>query len=86
MPAIDPILRQDPTAGKDRIQELKARASAALDNALGVVAENLGREEARHAADSIPKLDMAQAAQEASAHNLNLARVMDLITDPFEDE
>ena len=86
MPAIDPIRIQEPVSGKDRIQELKERASEALDSALGVVTENLGREEARQAADSLTELEAAQVVQEAPAHTLDLARVMDLIADPFEDE
>ena len=43
MPAIDPIRIQKSPAGEDRIRELKARATEALDNAMDVVAENLGR-------------------------------------------
>lgn len=86
MPAIDPIRRQEPAAGEDRIRELKARAAEALDNAMDVVTENLGRTEALQARESLTEMDAAMASREAPAHRLDLARVMDLIADPFEND
>ena len=86
MPAIETIRAQQPAAEKERIRELKARAAASLDDALGVVARNLGREEAAKAEDSLAGLGASLSAQEAPAHRLDMARVMDLIADPFEDD
>ncbi|BDQ34238.1 hypothetical protein [Pseudodesulfovibrio portus] len=86
MPAIESIRIQESPAGEDRIRELKARAAEALDNAMNVVTENLGRAEAVEARESLAEMDTALAAQEAPAHRLDLARVMDLIADPFEDD
>lgn len=85
MPAIDPIRIQEPVADNDRIRELKARATAALDDALDVVADNLGREEARKADLSVAGLDGSLDVEDAPAHQLDMARVMELIADPFED-
>lgn len=86
MPAIEQIRIQEPAVGRDRIQELKARAAGALDDALGVVAQNLGRDEARKAETSAMGLGEELAAQEAALHSLDHAKVMDLIADPFEDD
>ena len=86
MPAIEQIQRPQPVAREDRIRELKARAAEALDDALGVVAKNLGREEARQASDSLAGLGETLTSHEAPAHRLDVARVMDLISDPFEDD
>lgn len=87
MPAIEQIqIQHRPAAGRDRIQELKARAAEGLDDAMAVVAKNLGRDEARQAENSIAGLGDELAAQEAAAHRLDHARVMDLIADPFEDD
>lgn len=86
MPAIEQIRIQEPAAGRDRIQELKARAAGALDDALNVVAQNIGREEARKAEDSLMGLGVELAAQESAMHHLDHAKVMDLIADPFEDD
>lgn len=87
MPAIEQIrIQQDVTATRDRIQELKARAAEGLDDALSVVSRNLGREEAREAGNSLAGLGEELAAQEASMHHLDAARVADLIADPFEDD
>ena len=81
MPAIEQIRIQEPAVREDRIRELKARAAGALDDALGVVAKNLGREEARQAGTSLAGLSETLTAHEAPAHRLDVARVMDLISD-----
>lgn len=86
MPAIDPIRIQEPVSEKERISELKARAAGALDDALDVVADNLGRAEALEADQSLSGLEESLAAEEGPAHRLDMARVMDLIADPFEDD
>lgn len=87
MPAIEQIQgfqpRTDPA--RDRIQELKARAAEGLDDALGAVARNLGRDEAREAEQSLAGLDKELVAQSKAMHHLDPARVADLISDPFED-
>ncbi len=85
MPAIEQIQIQEPARGHDRIQELKARAAGALDDALNVVSKNLGREEARQAETSAKGIGSELAAQEAAMHHLDHATVMDLIADPFDD-
>jgi len=88
MPAIEQIthhntLSIDPT--RKRIQELKARAAEGLDDALSVVARNLGREEAQEAHNSLKELGDELRFQ-AVSHNLDAARVADLISDPFGDD
>ncbi|MBG0790571.1 MAG: hypothetical protein H0S80_08765 [Desulfovibrionaceae bacterium] len=85
MPGIESVRIQKPAVDNDRIRELKNRAAAALDDALGVVAQNLGREEARRADVSLAGLN-GLSGDDAPAHSLNIDRVMDLIADPFEDE
>lgn len=85
MPAIEQIQIQPRTdAGRERISELKAKAAEGLDDALNLVARNLGREEAAEAEDSLQGLDLA--GQESGVHRLDHARVLDLISDPFEDD
>ena len=69
-----------------RIQDLKARAAEGLDAAMGVVEKNLGREEAREAEMSLEGLGAELSAQESAIHHLDHSKVMDLISDPFEDE
>ncbi|MCJ2165192.1 MULTISPECIES: hypothetical protein [unclassified Pseudodesulfovibrio] len=86
MPAIEQIQIQHSTdTARARIQELKARAAEGLDDALSVVAKNFGREETHEAEDSLKSLGQDLAAQGANTHRLDLTRVMDLISDPFED-
>lgn len=87
MPAIDPIRTRDPLdSALDRIQELKARATEKLDEALSVVSGNLGREEAADAEDGVKGLGLELAGRDASVHRLDHARVLDLISDPFGDD
>lgn len=86
MPAIEQIQIQERSVARDRIQELKARAAEGLDDAMAVVAKNLGREEAKEAESALAGLGDELAAQEAAMHHLDHARVMDLISDPFEDD
>jgi hypothetical protein len=86
MTAIEQIQIHNSTdSARARIQELKARAAEGLDDALSVVARNFGREEAHDAEDSLKSLGQELAAQGATTHRLDLTRVMDLISDPFED-
>lgn len=87
MPGIEQIQIQTRTdATRARIQELKARAAEGLDDALSVVARNLGREDAAEAENSLKGLETELASQESAMHSLDHARVMDLISDPFEDD
>jgi len=71
---------------RDRIQELKARAAEGLDDALNLVAKNLGREEAKVAENSLAGLGEELSNQEAAMHSLDPLKVLDLISDPFEDD
>jgi len=87
MPAIEQVQgTQTQTVSRQRIQELKARAAEGLDDAMNLVAQNLGRQEAREAHNSVMGLGQELAAQEASIHLLDPAKVADLISDPFEDD
>jgi hypothetical protein len=86
MPAIDPIRTRDPLeSALDRIQELKARTTEKLDEAMSVVSRNLGREEAAEAENGVRDLGLALSGQDAAVHRLDHSRVLDLISDPFED-
>lgn len=88
MPAIEQIHHHNTPAidpARKRIQELKARAAEGLDDALTVVAKNLGKEETQAAQNSLRELGDELRVQAAS-HSLDAARVADLISDPFEDD
>ena len=87
MPAIQSVQSQESLAGvaRDRIQELKARAAESLDDAMATVAKNLGREAAAEAQASLGGLALDLAGEGSSVHSLDHARVLDLISDPFED-
>ena len=85
MPAIEQIqIQPRPDSGRARIQELKNRAAEGLDDALSVVARNLGRQEAAQAETELKGLDLAEA--ESGVHTLDRARVLELISDPFGDD
>lgn len=88
MPAIHNVQLHEnrPELIRDRIQELKARATEGLDDALNIVAKNLLREEAKAAENSLAGLGEELAIQQEAAHSLDMTKVMDLISDPFEDE
>ncbi|WP_272698750.1 hypothetical protein [Desulfovibrio sp. Fe33] len=88
MPAIQSIQPRETIVGtsRERIQELKARATESLDDAMTAVARNLGRREAAEAEAELNALGLDLAAQGSSAHSLDRARVMDLISDPFGDD
>ena len=87
MPAIEQIqIHPRPDVAKARIQELKARAAEGLDDALSVVAKNLGREETDQATNSLKGLEQELAGQKSVMHRLDQTKVLDLISDPFEDD
>jgi len=69
-----------------KIQDLKAQVADSLDSAMGVVEKNLGREEAREASMSLKDMGAELSAQESAIHHLDHSKVMDLISDPFEDD
>nr|WP_287411565.1 hypothetical protein [Pseudodesulfovibrio sp.] len=71
---------------RDRIQELKARAAEGLDDAMNIVAKNLGREEAKSAENQLAGLDQELSVQDTAIHALDPLKVLDLISDPFEDD
>lgn len=87
MPAIQSVTSQDALAGaaRERIERLKARAGESLDDAMTAVARNLGRREAAEADRSLGELGRELAAQGSSVHQLDRARVLDLISDPFDE-
>lgn len=88
MPAIQPVSTRTDAAGaaRERIEQLKARATEGLDDAMAAVTRNLGRREATEAERSLGDLGLDLAAQGPDAHRLDHARVLDLISDPFEDD
>ena len=88
MPAIQPVPSQAPVTGtaRERIEQLKARATEGLDEAMAAVSRNLGRREAAEAEQSLGDLGLDLAAGGAEAHRLDHAKVLDLISDPFEDD
>ena len=53
---------------------------------MAAVTRNLGRREATEAEKSLGELGLELAAQGSDAHRLDHAKVLDLISDPFEDE
>ncbi|NDV20912.1 hypothetical protein GO013_15990 [Pseudodesulfovibrio sp. JC047] len=71
---------------RNRIQELKTRAAEGLDDALNIVAKSLGREETPVAKTNLAGLETALSPQEADLHSLDALKVLDLISDPFEDD
>nr|WP_321259917.1 hypothetical protein [uncultured Pseudodesulfovibrio sp.] len=71
---------------RDRIQELKARAAEGLDDAMNIVSKNLGREEAKSAENSLAGLGEGLTSQDAAIHTLDPLKVLDLISDPFEND
>ncbi|EGB15320.1 hypothetical protein DND132_2115 [Pseudodesulfovibrio mercurii] len=87
MPAIQSVGTQNDVAGvaRERIEQLKARAGESLDEAMTAVTRNLGRREAAEADQSLGELGLDLAAEGSDAHLLDRARVLDLISDPFED-
>jgi hypothetical protein len=88
MPAIQSVSPQTAVTGatRERIEQLKARATEGLDDAMAAVTRNLGRREANEAEQSLGELGLDLAAQGSDAHRLDHAKVMDLISDPFEDD
>jgi hypothetical protein len=88
MPAIQPVSPQADVVGaaRERIEQLKARAAEGLDDAMTAVARNLGRREAAEAEQSLGELGLDLAAHGSDAHRLDHAKVLDLISDPFEDD
>lgn len=88
MPAIQSVGTHNDVAGvtRERIEQLKARAGESLDEAMTAVTRNLGRREAAEAEESLGRLGLDLAAQGSDAHRLDLAKVLDLISDPFDDE
>nr|WP_321513314.1 hypothetical protein [uncultured Pseudodesulfovibrio sp.] len=88
MPAIEQTQRHGHSTDivRDRIQELKAKAAEGLDDALNIVAKNLGREEAKGAENSLAGLGEALSSQDTAIHALDPLKVLDLISDPFEDD
>ncbi|WP_319582838.1 hypothetical protein [uncultured Pseudodesulfovibrio sp.] len=88
MPAIQPVTTQTDvtSAARERIEQLKARATEGLDEAMAAVTRNLGRREANEAEKSLGELGLDLAAKGSDVHRLDHAKVMDLISDPFEDD
>jgi hypothetical protein len=88
MPAIQPVSpRTDVcTPARDRIEQLKAQATEGLDEAMAAVTRNLGRREATEAEKSLGEVGLDLAAHGSDVHRLDHAKVMDLISDPFEDD
>lgn len=73
-----------------KIQEIKERKSAAnldatMDSAMGVVEQNLGKNEVQAAHMSLEGLSEELAMQQVAAHSLDPAKVASLIADPFDD-
>ena len=87
MPGIERAQGFDPRTEQvsKRIQELKARAAEGLDDAMGVVEKNLGRQEAREATSGMQSLAAELTVQGSAIHSLDPMRVADLISDPFDD-
>lgn len=88
MPAIDriqPIFEARIEQVGKKIEEIKSRSAGGMDEAMDVVEQNLGRQEAREAEMSLQGLGDELSAQEAAMHRLDPAKVADLISDPFED-
>lgn len=88
MPAIQPVTPQAGVSSpsRERIEQLKARATEGLDEAMAAVTRNLGRREANEAEQSLGELGLDLAAHGSDAHRLDHAKVLDLISDPFEDD
>ncbi|WFS62275.1 hypothetical protein LF599_16675 [Pseudodesulfovibrio thermohalotolerans] len=88
MPAIQSIPPHESIVGtsRERIQELKARATESLDDAMTAVTRNLGRREAAEAEANLDALGLDLAGKGSAAHSLDHARVLDLISDPFEED
>ncbi len=72
-----------------KIQEIRDRKNAKLDstvdNAMGVVEQNLGKQEAQAAQMSLQGLTEELAIQQVAAHSLDPSKVASLIADPFDD-
>lgn len=88
MPALDriqPIFEARIEQVGKKIEEIKSRSGEGLDDAMNVVEQNLGRQEAREAEMSLMALGDELSAQEAAMHRLDPAKVADLISDPFDD-
>jgi len=91
MPATELTSPFDPRIDQlsQKIQEIRNRSTQQRDNtmddAMNVVEQNLGRQEADKAELSLQSLSGELSAQEAAMHYLNPAKVADLISDPFED-
>ena len=86
MPGLDPLnldLSIDSVSRK--VQALRERRNNALDDALQVVDDNVGRARPDEAALSLKGLEGELAIQGAALHHLDPARIADLISDPFED-
>lgn len=68
-----------------KVQELRGRRTATLDAALNVVDENSGRTLPRSAAGlSLDGLAGELAAQSSALHDLDVAHLVDLLSDPFD--
>ena len=91
MPAIDLTSPFDPRIDQlsQKIQEIRNRKTEVrdetMDDAMGVVENNIGRKEAVQAEMNLQGLSEGLATHGAGMHQLNAATVADLISDPFED-
>lgn len=95
MPAMDLTTPFDPRIDRlsKKIQEIRERTGqeqgealdATMDDAMDVVEQNLGRQEAREAEMSLNSLGDELSGQMDAMHHLDPAKVADLISDPFED-
>lgn len=73
-----------------KIQEIRERKEAnldtAMDGAMDVIEQNIGRQEAREAQMTLEGLgDELLIQQKAAAHSLSADKVAMLIADPFDD-
>ncbi len=82
---LDPRLDQM----SQKIQEIRDRKNANLDstmdNAMGVVEQNLGHQEAQAAHMSLAGLGEELSLQQEAIHSLDPAKVAMLLADPFDD-
>ncbi|MDD3313195.1 hypothetical protein [Pseudodesulfovibrio sp.] len=68
-----------------KVQELRERRNGSLDAAMNVVDDNSGRAQAREAGLSLESLTSELSAQGLALHNLDRSRLVDLLSDPFEE-
>lgn len=86
MPGLEPLnLDFNIDSVSRKVQALRERRTATLDDALHVVDDNAARLSAAEAGLSHGGLADELSVQGAALHYLDPARIADLISDPFED-